>query len=95
VLTTALIFLVDDLQARKGIDIPIHVDAASGGFVAPFAYPDYDWAFSISRVNSINSSGHKFGMTYAGLGWLLFKDKSLLHKVCEPAWVFWRGLRLP
>lgn len=94
-LTTALIFLVDDLQARKGIDIPIHVDAASGGFVAPFAYPDYDWAFSISRVNSINSSGHKFGMTYAGLGWLLFKDKSLLHKVCEPAWVFWRGLRLP
>ncbi len=72
---------VDDLHTRTGIDIPIHVDGASGAFTAPFAYPDYEWAFSVSRVNSINASGHKFGMTYPGLGWLLFKDESLLPKV--------------
>jgi glutamate decarboxylase len=77
-----LYILVDDLHARTGLDIPIHVDGASGGFIAPFAYPDHEWAFSLSRVNSINASGHKFGMTYPGLGWLLFKDESLLHKVC-------------
>lgn len=72
--------LLDDLHTRTGLDVPIHVDAASGGFVAPFAYPDHEWDFSLSRVNSINASGHKFGMTYPGLGWLLFKDESLLHK---------------
>ncbi|KAI5822513.1 glutamate decarboxylase [Schizophyllum commune Tattone D] len=72
--------LLDDLQERTGLDIPIHVDAASGGFIAPFAYPEYKWAFDVSRVVSINSSGHKFGLVYPGLGWLIFRDESCLHK---------------
>ncbi|KAL1750587.1 pyridoxal phosphate-dependent transferase [Schizophyllum commune] len=72
--------LLDDLQERTGLDIPIHVDAASGGFIAPFAYPQHKWAFDVSRVVSINSSGHKFGLVYAGLGWLIFRDESCLHK---------------
>jgi glutamate decarboxylase len=73
--------LVDEYQSRTGNDVPIHVDAASGGFVAPFAYPDYEWGFNVSRVNSINTSGHKFGLTYPGLGWLVIKDENLLPKV--------------
>ncbi|TRM62343.1 pyridoxal phosphate-dependent transferase [Schizophyllum amplum] len=72
--------LLDDLQERTGLDIPIHVDAASGGFIAPFAYPKHKWAFDVPRVASINTSGHKFGLVYAGLGWLIFRDESCLHK---------------
>jgi glutamate/tyrosine decarboxylase-like PLP-dependent enzyme len=71
---------VDDLQKRTGLDIPIHVDGASGAFIAPFAYPKYKWAFDVPRVHSINTSGHKFGLVYAGLGWILWKDESMLHK---------------
>ncbi|KAF9517821.1 hypothetical protein BS47DRAFT_1371246 [Hydnum rufescens UP504] len=70
--------LLDEYEARTGISIPIHVDAASGGFIAPFAYPGYKWGFDISRVHSINTSGHKFGLTF--VGWVLWKDESLLHK---------------
>ncbi|KAJ6501272.1 glutamate decarboxylase [Mycena vulgaris] len=72
--------LLDDLQKRTGLDIPIHVDGASGAFIAPFAYPTYKWAFDVPRVHSINTSGHKFGLVYAGLGWILWRDESLLHK---------------
>ena len=72
---------VDEYEAKTGVDIPIHVDGASGAFTAPFAYPDHQWAFDVKRVNSINASGHKFGLTYAGLGWLVIKDESLLPKV--------------
>lgn len=54
---------LDEYEDRTGLHIPIHVDAASGGFVAPFAYPDYDWDFKIPRVESINASGHKYGMS--------------------------------
>ncbi|KAJ6469527.1 pyridoxal phosphate-dependent transferase, partial [Mycena sanguinolenta] len=72
--------LLDDLEKRTGLDIPIHVDGASGAFIAPFAYPDYKWAFDVKRVHSINTSGHKFGLVYAGLGWVLWKDESMLHK---------------
>ncbi|KDQ06535.1 hypothetical protein BOTBODRAFT_39537 [Botryobasidium botryosum FD-172 SS1] len=72
--------LLDELQAKTGLDIPIHVDAASGGFVAPFAYPGYKWGFDIPRVCSINTSGHKFGLVYVGLGWILWKDEKLLPK---------------
>lgn len=57
--------ILDRLEKEKGIDVPIHVDAASGGFVAPFAFPDYKWAFDVPRVVSINTSGHKFGLAYA------------------------------
>ncbi|KAJ7033190.1 glutamate decarboxylase [Mycena alexandri] len=72
--------LLDDLQKRTGLDIPIHVDGASGAFIAPFAYPEYKWAFDVPRVHSINTSGHKFGLVYAGLGWILWKDEAMLHK---------------
>ncbi|KAF7761444.1 hypothetical protein Agabi119p4_9436 [Agaricus bisporus var. burnettii] len=72
--------LLDNLQQRTGLDIPIHVDAASGGFFAPFAYPHLKWSFEIPRVVSINASGHKFGLVYVGIGWVLWRDESLLHK---------------
>ena len=71
---------MDQLQEKTGLDIPIHVDAASGGFIAPFAYPDFKWAFDVPRVVSINTSGHKFGLVYPGLGWILWRDEKLLHK---------------
>lgn len=54
---------LDTYEAKTGIHVPIHVDAASGGFVAPFAYPDYKWDFKVPRVQSINASGHKYGMS--------------------------------
>ncbi|KAJ7154704.1 glutamate decarboxylase [Mycena filopes] len=72
--------LLDDLEKRTGLDIAIHVDGASGAFIAPFAYPEYKWAFDVPRVHSINTSGHKFGLVYAGLGWILWKDEAMLHK---------------
>ncbi|KAF5364790.1 hypothetical protein D9758_009317 [Tetrapyrgos nigripes] len=72
--------LLDDLQQRTGLDIPIHVDAASGGFIAPFVYPSLEWDFKVPRVVSINTSGHKFGLVYAGLGWVIWRDESWLNK---------------
>ncbi len=75
-----MLFIVDELQAKNGLDIKIHVDAASGGFVAPFAYPCFKWAFDVPRVVSINTSGHKFGLTYCGLGWIIWRDEKFLHK---------------
>jgi len=65
---------LDDLQRRTGIDIPVHVDAASGGFVAPFLAPDLEWDFRVPRVASINASGHKFGLVYPGVGWIVWRD---------------------
>lgn len=72
--------LLDDLQERTGLDIPIHVDGASGAFIAPFAYPNLKWSFEVPRVVSINTSGHKFGLVYAGIGWILWRDEPYLHK---------------
>jgi len=66
--------MLDDLQRETGFDVPIHVDAASGGFIAPFINPNLMWDFRLPRVKSINASGHKFGLVYAGLGWLLFRE---------------------
>ncbi|KAJ9065344.1 glutamate decarboxylase gad1 [Entomophthora muscae] len=71
---------LDKLQEEKGFDIPIHVDAASGGFIAPFATPDLNWDFGVKRVVSINTSGHKYGLVYAGLGWVVWKSKDYLHE---------------
>ena len=71
---------MDDLQKRTGLDIPIHVDGASGAFIAPFAYPHLKWSFDVPRVVSINTSGHKFGLVYPGLGWVLWRDEIYLHK---------------
>ncbi len=69
---------LDDLQRRTGLNIPVHVDAASGGFVAPFLQPELRWDFSLDRVMSINASGHKFGLVYAGVGWVLWRDRAHL-----------------
>jgi glutamate decarboxylase len=69
---------LDRVQAEQGWDIPIHVDAASGGFVAPFLYPHLRWDFRLPRVASINVSGHKYGLVYPGLGWVLWRDQAAL-----------------
>jgi glutamate decarboxylase len=66
---------LDGLQAEKGIDAPIHVDAASGGFLAPFTAPDLVWDFRLPRVKSINTSGHKFGLAPLGVGWVVWRDR--------------------
>ncbi|KAI9296493.1 glutamate decarboxylase [Neoconidiobolus thromboides FSU 785] len=71
---------LDDYEKKTGIHVPIHVDGASGAFVAPFATPDLKWSFDLPRVVSINASGHKYGLVYAGLGWVVWKNKDLLHK---------------
>ena len=65
-----------EIKESKGWDIPIHVDAASGGFVLPFLYPEIKWDFRLEQVRSINVSGHKYGLVYPGVGWLIFKDKT-------------------
>src|SRR5690348_15029968 len=64
------------LKEERGLDLPIHVDAASGGFVWPFLYPDTEWDFRLPQVRSINVSGHKFGLVYPGIGWLVFRERS-------------------
>jgi glutamate decarboxylase len=69
---------LDDLEARTGLDIPLHVDAASGGFVAPFLDPNLEWDFRVPRVHSINASGHKFGLVYPGLGWIVWAKRDYL-----------------
>ncbi len=67
---------LDDLQARTGLDVAIHVDAASGGFLAPFTRPDLVWDFRLPRVRSINASGHKTGLAPIGVGWGLWRDRA-------------------
>src|SRR5215217_422766 len=71
---------INDLLVRirdeKGIDVPLHVDGASGGFVWPFLYPDSAWDFRLEQVRSINVSGHKYGLVYPGIGWLVFRETS-------------------
>ncbi|MFM7452472.1 MAG: glutamate decarboxylase [Cyanobium sp.] len=69
---------LDDLQRRTGLDIPIHVDGASGGFVAPFNAPDWLWDFRLPRVVSINTSGHKYGGVLPGVGWVLWRSGEYL-----------------
>jgi glutamate decarboxylase len=68
--------LLVGLKSEKGLDVPLHVDGASGGFVWPFLYPDSEWDFRLEQVRSINVSGHKFGLVYPGVGWLVFREKS-------------------
>ena len=64
------------IKAERGLDVPMHVDGASGGFVWPFLYPDSKWDFRLEQVRSINVSGHKFGMVFPGIGWLIFRERS-------------------
>ena len=69
---------LDAHQEKTGQDIPIHVDGASGGFVAPFLQPEIVWDFRLPRVKSINASGHKYGLVYPGVGWVIFRDRDAL-----------------
>jgi glutamate decarboxylase len=69
---------LDRLQAERGLDIPVHVDGASGGFVAPFIDTGLVWDFRLPRVASINASGHKYGLVYPGVGWIIWRDSAAL-----------------
>jgi glutamate decarboxylase len=69
---------LDDLEQATGLDIPVHVDAASGGFVAPFLDPEVVWDFRLGRVVSINASGHKYGLVAPGVGWIIWRDEESL-----------------
>ncbi|MFF2661570.1 glutamate decarboxylase [Kitasatospora sp. NPDC058032] len=69
---------LDDLQRRTGLDVPVHVDGASGAMIAPFLDEDLPWDFRLPRVASINTSGHKYGLVYPGVGWALWRDHEAL-----------------
>jgi glutamate decarboxylase len=69
---------LDDLHERTGADVPIHVDGASGAMIAPFIDPELEWDFRIERVASINTSGHKYGLVYPGVGWVVWRDAAAL-----------------
>jgi len=70
--------VLDDIEASTGLDIKIHVDGASGAMIAPFAQPELVWDFRLPRVVSINTSGHKYGLVYPGVGWIVWRDAALL-----------------
>jgi len=67
-----------EMKREEGLDVPIHVDAASAGFITPFHEPGFPWDFRLEQVKSINTSGHKYGLVYPGLGWLIFRNEKLL-----------------
>ena len=69
---------LDRLAGAGGPDVPIHVDGASGGFVAPFLQPGLVWDFRVPRVASINASGHKYGLVYPGVGWVVWREAGAL-----------------
>lgn len=69
---------LDEIQAKTGLDVKIHVDGASGAMVAPFCQPDLRWDFQIDRVNSISTSGHKYGLVYPGVGWVVWRNTAVL-----------------
>ncbi|MFB8387295.1 glutamate decarboxylase [Microbacterium sp. NPDC055910] len=69
---------LDQIQADTGLDVKIHVDGASGAMVAPFCQPDLVWDFQIDRVNSISTSGHKYGLVYPGVGWVVWRSQAVL-----------------
>jgi glutamate decarboxylase len=85
---------LDALQASSGLDIPIHVDGASGAFVAPFIHPDLVWDFRLARVKSINTSGHKYGLSPLGVGWVVWREA---HDLAEELifWVDYLGGNMP
>lgn len=74
----AISHALDQLQAQTGLDIPMHIDGASGGFLAPFCAPELKWDFRLPRVHSINASGHKFGLSPLGVGWIVWRDAQSL-----------------
>jgi glutamate decarboxylase len=85
---------LDDLQERTGLDVPVHVDGASGGFIAPFLDPDLVWDFRLPRVASINASGHKYGLVYPGVGWIVWRDADALPEDLI-FWVNYLGDEMP
>jgi glutamate decarboxylase len=64
------------LRDERDLDVPLHIDGASGAFVWPFLYPESPWDFRLEQVRSINASGHKFGLVYPGIGWLIFREQA-------------------
>jgi glutamate decarboxylase len=85
---------LDDLQERTGLDVPVHVDGASGAFVAPFIDEDLTWDFRLPRVASINASGHKYGLVYPGVGWIVWRDAEALPEDLI-FWVNYLGDNMP
>ena len=85
---------LDDLQARTGLDVPLHVDGASGAFIAPFIDPELEWDFRLPRVASINASGHKYGLVYPGVGWIVWRDAASLPEDLI-FWVNYLGDNMP
>ncbi|KAH9213496.1 pyridoxal phosphate-dependent transferase [Leptodontidium sp. 2 PMI_412] len=71
---------INDLLIKKNINTVIHIDAASGGFVAPFVAPKLEWDFRLEKVVSINTSGHKYGLVYPGVGWIIWRAPEYLPK---------------
>jgi len=69
---------LDEVQASHGFDVPIHIDGASGAFIAPFLQPDLEWDFRVARVHSISTSGHKYGLVYPGVGWIVWASEEYL-----------------
>lgn len=69
---------LDAIQATTGLDIAIHVDAASGGMIAPFLQVELEWDFRLARAHSISTSAHKYGLVYPGLGWVIWRSADLL-----------------
>ena len=69
---------LDKIQKEAGVDVPIHVDGASGAMIAPFLQPDLEWDFRVDRVHSISTSGHKYGLVYPGLGWVVWGKRDYL-----------------
>ncbi len=85
---------LDDLEERTGIDVPVHVDGASGAFVAPFVDEELEWDFRLPRVASINASGHKYGLVYPGVGWIVWRDADALPEDLI-FWVNYLGDNMP
>ena len=69
---------LDEIQVQTGLDVSIHVDGASGAMVAPFCQPELRWDFQVDRVNSISTSGHKYGLVYPGVGWVVWRSREVL-----------------
>ena len=67
--------LLIEVKNESGWDIPIHVDGASGAFVTPFTHPELKWDFRLEHVRSINVSGHKYGLVYPGIGWIIWREE--------------------
>ena len=85
---------LDELEEREVIDIPVHVDGASGAFVTPFVDPDLAWDFRLPRVASINASGHKYGLVYPGVGWVVWRNDDVLPEELI-FWVNYLGDNMP